>query len=166
MCLRRIWNTKTEIRQKKSNAGQRPGFIAAAGKLTQPVHGAGVFNAQKFLSKFGKLHTRTPLGKKYNYCGPGTKLKERLASSDPSYREPINKLDAICRTHDIDYGLAKDLADKHKADDKMLRSISKIPWSERPWGTAAVKGIIGAKRKLGLGPNYLNAISRRIGQWT
>ena len=30
---------------------------------------------------------RTPTGEKYNYCGPGTKLVERLASDDPSYRE-------------------------------------------------------------------------------
>ena len=46
---------------------------------------------------------RTPTGKKYNYCGPGTKLEERLASNEPKYRDPINNLDSICQKHDIDY---------------------------------------------------------------
>ena len=29
---------------------------------------------QKHLSKLGELHLRTPTGKKYNFCGPGTNL--------------------------------------------------------------------------------------------
>jgi len=33
----------------------------------------------------------------YSYCGPFTKLNERLARGD----EPINKLDAGCKEHDI-----------------------------------------------------------------
>ena len=45
---------------------------------------------QKHLSKLGEIHMRTPSGKKCNYCGPGTKLEERLASNDSSYRDPIN----------------------------------------------------------------------------
>ena len=58
---------------------------------------------------------RTPAGKKYNYCGPGTKLEERLNSGDPKYRDPINKLDAICQQHDD--------------DDVMVKSIGDIPFS-------------------------------------
>lgn len=45
---------------------------------------------------------RTPTGKKYNYCRPGTKLDERLASDDPKYRDPMNDLDSICQKHDVD----------------------------------------------------------------
>jgi hypothetical protein len=36
----------------------------------------------------------------YNYCGPFTKLNERLARGD----KPVNKLDAGCKKHDIFYG--------------------------------------------------------------
>ena len=74
--------------------------------------GRGV-DIQKHLSKLGELHMRTPTGKKYNYCGPGTKLEERLASNDPKYRDPINDLDKICQSHDIAYSKSKSLADKH-----------------------------------------------------
>ena len=88
---------------------------------------------------------RTPTGKKYNYCGPGTKLSERLASDDPKRREPINNLDAICQQHDIDYSNAKSLADKHEADRTMLRKISEIPYMQRPWGTTAVQGLMKSK---------------------
>ena len=73
---------------------------------------------------------RTPTLKKYNYCGPGT----RLNHPDPKVREPINKLDAICQRHDIKYSQAKSLEDKHKPDDEMLDEISKIPYKDRPWG--------------------------------
>ncbi|KAL9957015.1 hypothetical protein ACROYT_G038593 [Oculina patagonica] len=106
---------------------------------------------QKHLSKLGELHMRTPTGKKYNYCGPGTKLEKRLASNDPKYRDPINNLDSICQQHDIDYSNSKSLADKHKADDLMLKRISKIPFKDRPWGTTGVQALIASKRKIGLG---------------
>ena len=111
----------------------------------------GAMDIQKHLSKLGEIHMRTPTMKKYNYCGPGTKLEERLASNDPKIREPINVLDRICRSHDLAYNEAKSLKDKHKADDVMLDEISKIPYMERPWGTTAVQAIIKGKRKLGLG---------------
>ena len=55
---------------------------------------------------------RTLKGKKYNYCGPNTRLEERLARGD----EGINRLDQVCKQHDIDYSNAESLADKHIAD--------------------------------------------------
>ena len=112
--------------------------------------GRGV-DIQKHLSKLGELHMRTPTGKKYNYCGPGTKLEERLASNDPKVRDPINNLDSICQRHDIAYSRAKNLKDKHAADDIMLDEITQIPYMKRPWGTTAVQAMITGKRKLGLG---------------
>ena len=119
---------------------------------TNPLyqHGYGI-DIQKHLSKLGELHMRTPTGKKYNYCGPGTKLEERLASNEPKYRDPINNLDSICQKHDIDYSKAKTLSDKHKADGLMLKRISEIPYMERPWGTTAVQAMIKGKKTLGLG---------------
>ena len=111
----------------------------------------GALDIQKHLSKLGEIHMRTPTMKKYNYCGPGTKLEERLTSNDPKIRDPINNLDSICQRHDIAYSKAKNLKDKHKADDVMLDEISKIPYMKRPWGTTAVQAMITGKRKLGLG---------------
>ena len=111
----------------------------------------GAIDIQKHLSKLGELHTRTPTGKKYNCCGPGTKLEERLASNDPKVRDPINNLDSICQRHDIAYSRAKNLKDKHAADDIMLDEISQIPYMKRPWGTTAVQAMISGKRTLGLG---------------
>ena len=46
---------------------------------------------------------------------------------------------------------AMSLADKHKADDLMLKRISDIPYWKRSWGTTAVQGLMYTKRKLGLG---------------
>ena len=66
----------------------------------------GSLDTQKQLAKLGELHLRTPAGKKYNYCGPGTKLEERLNSGDTKYRDAINKLDAICQQHDIAHSQA------------------------------------------------------------
>ena len=111
----------------------------------------GALDIQKHLSKLGEIHMRTPTMKKYNYCGPGTKLEERLTSNDPKIRDPINNLDSICQRHDVAYSKAKTLKDKHKADDVMLDEISKIPYMKRPWGTTAVQAMITGKRKLGLG---------------
>lgn len=47
-----------------------------------------------------------------NYCGPGTKLKERLARGD----KPVNKLDEFCKTHDIAYSKSSDSNTRAKAD--------------------------------------------------
>ena len=124
--------------------------VASGPTFRFPGFGGGL-DIQKHLSKLGEIHMRTPTMKKYNYCGPGTKLEERLTSNDPKIRDPINNLDAICQKHDIAYSEAKSLKDKHKADDVMLDEISKIPYMKRPWGTTAVQAMITGKRKLGLG---------------
>ena len=59
----------------------------------------------------------------YQYMGPGTHLKKRLARGDPG----INRLDRITKAHDIDYDKAKDLKDKWEADRKMIAKIDKLP---------------------------------------
>ncbi|KAL9978778.1 hypothetical protein ACROYT_G016334 [Oculina patagonica] len=55
--------------------------------------------------------------------GPGTKLAKRLKRGDPG----INRLDKIAKQHDIDYSHAKNLRDKWKADEKMIKAINKLP---------------------------------------
>lgn len=52
----------------------------------------------------------------YNYCGPGTKLKERLLRGDRG----INKLDEACMQHDIAYSKYSDLTQRHKADIELI----------------------------------------------
>lgn len=66
----------------------------------------------------------------YNYCGPGTKLFERLARGDKG----INQLDEYCKAHDIAYNKSHSLKDRHKADlilMKMARTRSVASNSSR-----------------------------------
>ena len=73
------------------------------------------FHIQKALDKTGiEFHW---LG--YQYMGPGTHLKKRLAHGDPGK----NRLDRLAKQHDIDYSKAKNLRDKHAADRKMIKGI-------------------------------------------
>ena len=55
----------------------------------------------------------------YNYCGPFTKLKERLVRCD----EPVNKLDAGWKKHDIFYRDHKRTKERHTAH-KELENIA------------------------------------------
>ena len=48
----------------------------------------------------------------YQFCGPGTRLNERLARGDRG----INPLDVACREHDIAYSRSKNLGERHVAD--------------------------------------------------
>ena len=100
----------------------------------------GAIDIQKQLAKLGALHLRMPTGKKYNYCGPGTKLEERLNSNDPSIHEPINRLDSICQGHDIACSKARgDISKRHEADNVMIKQIGDIPFCQRPWFSTPVK---------------------------
>lgn len=51
----------------------------------------------------------------YQYCGPGTKLEDRLKRGDPG----INPLDKACRIHDIAYNTSKDMKVRSLADQKL-----------------------------------------------
>lgn len=51
----------------------------------------------------------------YQFCGPGTKLKQRLARGDKG----INPLDGYCREHDIAYDRFSDSANRAKADSRL-----------------------------------------------
>lgn len=56
----------------------------------------------------------------YNYCGPGTRLKKRLARGDKG----INGLDEACKIHDIAYSKYSDNAHRRQADKEL---------AERAW---------------------------------
>lgn len=81
----------------------------------------------------------------YQYMGPGTKLKKRLKRGDPG----INRLDRIAKQHDIDYSYAKNLQDKWKADEKMIKAITKLP-GKHTMTEKIVKKIMQVKKRLKL----------------
>lgn len=88
----------------------------------------------------------------YSFCGPGTRLQERLLRGD----KPINGLDAGCMKHDIAYHNSKDLTSRHKAD-KELADIAMQRFKSRDASIGekiaalSVAGAMKAKVKLGMG---------------
>ena len=96
---------------------------------------------QKWLGKTG-IEFHWP---GYNYMGPGTNLKKRLARGDKG----VNRLDNIAMQHDIDYSKAKNLKAKHAADRRMIRAIEKLP-GKKGMTEKIVKNIMKAKVKLKL----------------
>ena len=101
----------------------------------------GKFDLQKAIGKTG-IEFHIP---GYQYAGPGTKLKKRLARGDPG----INRLDRIAKQHDIDYMHARNLQDKWVADKKMIRAIEQLPGKKKQT-EKVVRRIMKAKTKLKL----------------
>ena len=88
----------------------------------------------------------------YQFCGPGTRLKKRLARGDAG----INPLDAACREHDIAYSRSRDLVDRHAADrvlaDKALgRVVARDSTLGERAAAAGVWATMKAKTKIGAG---------------
>lgn len=101
----------------------------------------GAFDFQKTWKKTGiELHPRG-----YQYLGPGTHLKERLARGDPG----INQLDRIAKQHDIAYSKAQSLRDKHKADRMMVKRLAAL--KDKTNMERGIQGIMQAKLKMGMG---------------
>ena len=102
--------------------------------------GRGV-DIQKLLSKTG-IEYHVP---GYQYLGPGTKLKKRLARGDPGK----SRLDRIAKQHDIYYSQAKNLQDKWRADAKMIESINKLP-GKKTLTEKMIRKIMKAKKQMKL----------------
>jgi len=88
----------------------------------------------------------------YQFCGPGTRLRERLARGDRG----INPLDAACREHDIAYSRSKELEDRHAADRVLAdRARNRIVARDSTLGeraaATAVWVAMKVKTKLGMG---------------
>ena len=127
----------TQTRKKKRT---RPPLVRnrRRGRLSQLGRGVDI---QKWLGKTG-IEFHWP---GYQYIGPGTKLKKRLARGDPG----INRLDRLAKQHDIDYSKAKNLQDKWKADAKMIKGIDNLP-GRKTMTERVVKKIMQAKKRLKL----------------
>lgn len=88
----------------------------------------------------------------YQFCGPGTRLAERLARGD----QGINPLDAACRQHDIAYSQSNELVDRHVADRVLGEEARRrITASDSTFGeklaATTVWAAMKAKTKLGMG---------------
>lgn len=97
----------------------------------------------------------------YNYCGPGTKLRERLLRGDKG----INKLDEACKYHDIAYN-NPELEHRHKADLILMKMANKRLRSKNV-GTGekiaswVVNKVMKAKLKSGSGiKTFKNIVSK------
>ena len=132
---RRQKRQKTTTKKKKTR-GRR----TRRGTRRTRQRGAGV-DVQKWLGKTG-IEFHWP---GYQYMGPGTHLKKRLARGDKG----INRLDKIAKIHDIDYSRSKTLEDKWAADKKMVKAIDNLPGRNTPT-EFIVKNIMRAKRRLKL----------------
>lgn len=88
----------------------------------------------------------------YNYCGPGTKLSQRLARGDKG----VNPLDEACKKHDIWYRDHREAKDRWVAD-KVLQDVAwdRVMSPDANLNERAValgtSGTMWLKRKLGLG---------------
>lgn len=87
-----------------------------------------------------------------NYCGPGTRLKERLARGD----QPVNKLDGLCLKHDLFYDREKETTKRHEADRILAEgALQRFKSRDASFGerlaALGVAGAMKAKVKLGMG---------------
>ena len=135
-----------KIGQKANNSGELSCRTTRTRRTTRTStrsksQAGGSLDVQKWLGKTG-IEFHWP---GYQYMGPGTHLKKRLARGDPG----INRLDKIAKIHDIDYSKAKNLQDKWKADRKMVKAIDNLPGRNTPT-EFIVKNIMKAKRRLKL----------------
>lgn len=88
----------------------------------------------------------------YQYCGPGTKLRERLKRGDPG----INELDRACKDHDIAYSKYSDSTNRADADSTLAsqawrRVISSDATLSERAAALAVSAAMKAKTVVGGG---------------
>lgn len=96
----------------------------------------------------------------YQFCGPNTKLEERLKRGDTG----INGLDTACKYHDIAYAQSNDLKMRHEADKVLAkRALERFHAKNSSWKekmvALGVAGAMKAKVKLGMG---LSTPSRKV----
>ena len=129
----------TQRRHQKARVGV--GRTQLGGSMRYRPKKGGALDIQKVLEKTG-IEFHVP---GYQYLGPGTHLKKRLARGDPG----INRLDRIAKQHDIDYSKAKNLRDKWKADTKMIKAIDRLP-GKKTKTERVIKRVMQAQKKLKL----------------
>lgn len=141
----------------REGRGLTSSLISAASKVFSKIPIGGIVN-----TAIDALPVEVHLPGGYQYCGPGTRLKERLARSDPG----INELDRACKRHDIAYSKFFDTANRSKAD----RELGEKAWgifksSDSTFGeraaALAVSAAMKAKSSIGGGRRRRNRNSRK-----
>ena len=124
-------------------------------KFVKTVEG-GAIDIHAVIGKLPRPHGGWTLPN-HKYTGPFNPLHEQLDANDNPLpgQEPYNQVDAIAMKHDICYRDHE--GDKHGCDRQMLSDLNAM----QPNGLRErldrtfVKGVIGAKYKLGLGKKKL-----------
>lgn len=98
----------------------------------------------------------------YRFCGPGTRLKKRLARGD----QGINPLDEACKQHDIAYSQFEDLHKRHEADKVLAeKAWERFRSKDSKFGEKAaaltIAGMMKGKTKLGMGARNKRKRSRK-----
>jgi hypothetical protein len=80
-----------------------------------------------------EIHLRTLSSRRYNYCGPNTRLQRRMTLNgiicDGS--EPINRIDEISMRHNLTYEDADEgRGTRLEADEAMLRELEQLDDAE------------------------------------
>lgn len=88
----------------------------------------------------------------YSFCGPGTKLRERLERGDKG----VNLLDAACKEHDIAYSSSRNLSNRHVADEKLYqKAVERFKSKDASVGERLAASVVAVamkgKTKLGMG---------------
>lgn len=99
----------------------------------------------------------------YNFCGPGTKLEQRIARGDKG----INLLDEACKEHDIAYSQTNDIKRRHIADKVLLqKALARLKSKDTSFGertaALAISGAMKMKTKFGMGLKRRKSNGRSI----
>lgn len=106
--------------------------------------GSGLLNSAIIKLSF-ELHIPT-----YRFCGPGTKLKERLQRGN----QPKNPFDRSCLEHELFYSREKSTELRHEADKILTdEAMQRFHWKDASPSEklAAVARAKKTKGKLGMG---------------
>lgn len=131
----------------KSGRGLASTIFSGAKKLLGKIPIGSVVN-----TAIDALPVELHLPGGYQYCGPGTKLGQRLSRGDPG----INKLDQACKEHDIAYSTYSDTANRKSADQILAeKAWERVKSGDSSFGekaaALAVTTAMKAKTKFGGG---------------
>lgn len=141
----------------REGSGVASSLVSAASTVLKKIPIGGIVN-----SAIDALPIELHLPGGYQYCGPGTKLKQRLARLDPG----INDLDRACKRHDIAYSKYFDTANRSIADKELSERAWEIfksnnsTFGERA-AALAVSAAMKAKSSVGGGRRKRNRNSRK-----
>ena len=99
----------------KKGSGITSSLLSVGKNILKKIPVGGIVN-----SAIDALPVELHLPGNYQYCGPGTRLQERLKRGDPG----INKLDQACKKHDIVYS---------KYSDSLQRTIADKDLAKEAW---------------------------------